>query len=200
MVTANGAKVALSVAIDDRLALAAPQQNLFDIQRHRDCDLTGKNDTMKLNLADDQLRLRMSESDLERLLQEGRIDQNWACPDGSTAHCALTLTAMAPVSHCEGNLMNLRIDLPRTDFLAFARAWDRFTRARRPRRATRRELRTLEGLLLAAMVDDADFHGAIAEHQRTARERRAREARATGWGWLADAEEPGSGAAPRYTA
>ena len=88
----------------------------------------------------------------------------------------------------------------RTDFLAFARAWDRFTRARRPRRATRRELRTLEGLLLAATVDDADFHGAIAEHQRTARERRAREARATGWGWLADAEEPGSAAAPRYTA
>lgn len=126
MVTANGAKVALSVAIDDRLALAAPQQNFFDIQLYRDCDLTGKNDTMKLNLADDQLRLRMSESDLERLLLEGRIDQNWACPDGSTAHCALTLTAMAPVSHCEGNLMNLRIDLPRTDFLAFA--------AERPRR------------------------------------------------------------------
>ena len=43
----------------------------------------------------------------------------------------------------------------RTDFIAFAHAWDRFTHARRPRRATRRELRTLEGLLQATMVDDA---------------------------------------------
>jgi len=78
----------------------------------------------------------------------------------------------------------------RTDFLAFAHAWDRFTRARRPRRATRRELRTLEGFLQAALADEADLGGAIAAHQRTARERRAREARATGWGWLADAEAP----------
>lgn len=76
----------------------------------------------------------------------------------------------------------------RTDFLAFAHAWDRFTRARRPRRATSRELRTLEGFLQATLVDDGDLESVIAAHQRTARERRAREARATGWGWLADAE------------
>ncbi|WP_259311139.1 hypothetical protein [Capillimicrobium parvum] len=86
----------------------------------------------------------------------------------------------------------------RTDFIAFAHAWDRFARARRPRRATRRELRTLEGLLQATMVDDADFDGAIADHQRTARERRAREAQATGWGWLAGAEE--TAPAPDYIA
>jgi hypothetical protein len=84
----------------------------------------------------------------------------------------------------------------RTDFLSFAHAWDRFTRARRPRRASRRELRTLEGFLQAAVADDTDFGGVIAEHQRTARERRAREARATGWGWLADAEAPAADPEP----
>jgi len=76
----------------------------------------------------------------------------------------------------------------RTDFLAFAIAWDRFCRAKRPRRATRHELSTLEAYLQASLAADADLGTAIADHQSLSRSRRAREAAATGWGWLADAE------------
>jgi hypothetical protein len=76
----------------------------------------------------------------------------------------------------------------RTDFLAFAIAWDRYCDAKRPRRATRRELRTLEAYLQASLAADADLGDAIADHQRLSRSRRTREAEATGWGWLADAE------------
>jgi hypothetical protein len=55
----------------------------------------------------------------------------------------------------------------RTTHLAFARAWDAFARARRPRRATPSELRTLEDLLVASLErdGDADFATAIAEHR-----------------------------------
>jgi hypothetical protein len=88
----------------------------------------------------------------------------------------------------------------RTDFLAFALAWDRFSRARKPRPATERELATLEGFLRAAAAvdEEAGLGEAIADHQRVARDRRAREARGAagsgwgpGWGWLA----PSGGAA-----
>lgn len=74
----------------------------------------------------------------------------------------------------------------RTNFIAFAKAWDRFARARRPRKATGRELRILETLLEASLHDGerAELGGVIAEHQALARARRAREARATGRGWL----------------
>ena len=77
----------------------------------------------------------------------------------------------------------------RTDFLAFAKAWDRFTKAKRPRRATEREVSVLVGYLRASLLEpDRDLGDAIADHQRVARQRRAAEARRTGWGWLADAE------------
>src|SRR4051794_680814 len=76
----------------------------------------------------------------------------------------------------------------RTDFLSFAIAWDRFADAKRPRRATERELRTLEGYLEASLAADADLGAAIGDHQRLSRSRRGREAEATGWGWLAEAE------------
>lgn len=77
----------------------------------------------------------------------------------------------------------------RTDFIAFAKAWDRFTRAKRPRRATEREISVLVGFLEATLLEpERDLGHAIADHQRAARERRAREARRTGWGWLAEAE------------
>jgi len=69
----------------------------------------------------------------------------------------------------------------RTDFLAFAHAWDRFTHAKRARRATEREISVLVSYLQAALLDDGlldagDLGAAIAEHQATARERRSREA------------------------
>ena len=77
----------------------------------------------------------------------------------------------------------------RTDFLSFAIAWDRYCGAKRPRPATERELRTLAGFLEASLAADADLDGAIADHQSLSRARRAREAEATGWGWLAAAED-----------
>jgi hypothetical protein len=89
----------------------------------------------------------------------------------------------------------------RTDFLSFARAWDRFTGARgRARRASERELRVLTAHLEASLLQDGestDLARAIAEH-RDLRERsgaqsaprpgdpdRARELRGRrGWAWL----------------
>ena len=60
----------------------------------------------------------------------------------------------------------------RVTLLAFARSWDGFTRAKRVRRATARELRTLEDLLLASLATESEFAQAIAEYQasRTRRE------------------------------
>jgi len=59
----------------------------------------------------------------------------------------------------------------RTDFLAFAKAWDRYTNARgRARRASVRELAVLTTLLEASLRDDAglDMAGAIAHHRELA--------------------------------
>jgi hypothetical protein len=61
----------------------------------------------------------------------------------------------------------------RTDFISFARAWDRFAlsgrRCRRARRATRRELLVLTTQLEASLLDDeapaSDLGAAIAEHR-----------------------------------
>ena len=78
----------------------------------------------------------------------------------------------------------------RTNFISFARAWDRFAGAKRARRATVRELRVLEAHLEASLLEDqripaGDLGAAIAEHQGLARDRRAREAAADGgWGFL----------------
>ena len=73
------------------------------------------------------------------------------------------------------------------DFISFARAWDRFARAKRARAATERELRALEAQLSAASLAEsaeADLGGAIGEHQTLVRERKADEARRLGLGWL----------------
>ena len=72
----------------------------------------------------------------------------------------------------------------RTSFISFAKSWDRFTRAKGPRKATQRELRILEAMLVASLTEDIELDGAIAEHQALARDRRAREAEQTGLGWL----------------
>ena len=81
----------------------------------------------------------------------------------------------------------------RTSFITFARAWDRFSGARRARRATRRELRVLESHLEASILaeQDAPLAATIAEHQALLRERKTREAARTGFGWLREsAGEP----------
>jgi hypothetical protein len=72
----------------------------------------------------------------------------------------------------------------RTSFVSFARAWDAFARTKKARPATARELRILTGQLEASLMAEqrVELDGAIAEHQALARERRGREASATG-GW-----------------
>src|SRR3954468_15181562 len=63
----------------------------------------------------------------------------------------------------------------RVTLLAFARSWDAFTRTKRVRRATPRELRTLEHLLMASLGERSDFAQAIAEYRASKRpETRAR--------------------------
>jgi hypothetical protein len=79
----------------------------------------------------------------------------------------------------------------RTNLLAFAKAWDRFCGAKRPRVATERELAILRSHLESSLigVTGEDFRAAIADHQAAGRERRAREASELGTGWLADEPE-----------
>ena len=82
----------------------------------------------------------------------------------------------------------------RTSFMSFARAWDRFSGARKARRATRREVRVLEAHLEASILAEHDaaasgpLDAAIAEHQPLLRGRKAREASRTGFGWLRQRE------------
>jgi hypothetical protein len=54
----------------------------------------------------------------------------------------------------------------RTDLASFARSWDRYTDARRPRLATRREIRTLRSLLEISLIAEESpgtLSGAAAE-------------------------------------
>ena len=62
----------------------------------------------------------------------------------------------------------------RTSLASFARAWDRYTGAKRPRRATRRELRTLRSLLEARLSgDEGTEPGSMAEAAAQIRSERA---------------------------
>jgi hypothetical protein len=74
----------------------------------------------------------------------------------------------------------------RTNFISFAKAWDAFARVKGPRRATVREVRILTTMLEASLraEEQVKLAGVIAEHQTLARDRRAREARDTGFGWM----------------
>jgi hypothetical protein len=78
----------------------------------------------------------------------------------------------------------------RTSFITFAKAWDRFSGARRTRRATRREVLVLEAHLEASILAEQDAAGGgplaatIADHQALLRDRKTREAARTGFGWL----------------
>jgi hypothetical protein len=81
----------------------------------------------------------------------------------------------------------------RTDFLSFAHAWDRFTRAgKRARLATEREVAILESHLEASLLADEqiDLATAIADHKATRRARAGDPDRSTelrkraGWAWL----------------
>jgi hypothetical protein len=86
----------------------------------------------------------------------------------------------------------------RTSLASFAKAWDRYTGARkRPRPATERELRTLRAMLEASLFyGESELAGAVADHQ-ILQERNPRPKRDTGersrlkelahkpgWAWL----------------
>lgn len=66
----------------------------------------------------------------------------------------------------------------RTDFATFARAWDAYTGAKRPRRATRREVRTLRSYLEMSSTGEgyAGSLGAIVDDVRRNRRRAAERA------------------------
>lgn len=70
----------------------------------------------------------------------------------------------------------------RTDFLCFAKSWDRFTRARSARPATRHELRILIDQLQASIASEVglDLGDVIADHLKLVAAGRARHADPTG--------------------
>jgi hypothetical protein len=71
----------------------------------------------------------------------------------------------------------------RTNFLSFARAWDRFARAgRQARSATTRELKILAGQLQSSLLNESqlDLDRAIAEHRELVRRRALAQADPTG--------------------
>jgi hypothetical protein len=79
----------------------------------------------------------------------------------------------------------------RTSLASFARAWDRYTRARgRPRPATDRELSTLRAMLEASVMLDetppmSDVSRPRRDRRPTGERHRARELRhQPGWAWL----------------
>jgi hypothetical protein len=81
----------------------------------------------------------------------------------------------------------------RTSLASFARAWDRYTRVRKPRPASERELRTLRTMLEASIALDepgyTELSEAVAEVKRarkdTGERHRAAELRGRqGWAWL----------------
>jgi hypothetical protein len=84
----------------------------------------------------------------------------------------------------------------RTSFISFARAWDRFTDAKRARRATRRELAVLVAHLEASILAEdgaVDLGRAIADHEALKAATPARQGDPdrhaelrgrTGWSWL----------------
>ena len=73
----------------------------------------------------------------------------------------------------------------RTSLASFARAWDRYTDAKRPRLATRRELRTLRSLLEASRFSGGTEHESMVEAAARIRSER-----------LAIAEREASAASP----
>jgi hypothetical protein len=65
----------------------------------------------------------------------------------------------------------------RTSLASFARAWDRYTRARRPRLASERELRTLSTMLEASIALDAPGYTELADAVAEVKQARTRSQR-----------------------
>jgi hypothetical protein len=76
----------------------------------------------------------------------------------------------------------------RTSFDAFAKAWDRYTRATTPRRATDREVGVLVQMLAESIADeearfDGNLSDAIADHRKIQLQRARREEGQPGRDW-----------------
>ncbi len=115
----------------------------------------------ELRLAVQCLPVKTREAMLEGLLSSPRIIVG-AYTDGRGGVCPML------AAHRHGG---------RTNFLSFARSWDRFTSARRARRATARERSVLLDLLRTSLVEEEgiDLARAIEEHSELlARHRRSR--------------------------
>src|SRR3954447_7455171 len=74
----------------------------------------------------------------------------------------------------------------RAHLISSARGGPRFAGPKRARRATGREISVLVAHLEASLIaeENVDLGGAVADHQLLARDRRAREARGVGMGWM----------------
>lgn len=81
---------------------------------------------MKLQIDNTRLRLRLSEDQLAALASDGRLAADLCCPSGERASRVIVLEDGLAAATCDGDLMDLRVRLPRQAFLAFA--------AERPRR------------------------------------------------------------------
>ncbi|MBL8300605.1 MAG: hypothetical protein JNN30_19880 [Rhodanobacteraceae bacterium] len=77
---------------------------------------------MKLQLDQGHYRLRLTEDDLARLIDQGTLLQEWPCPDGAAARCELGLRDDIASADCSGTLMALCLALPRASFETFAAA------------------------------------------------------------------------------
>jgi hypothetical protein len=94
--------------------------------------------------------------------------------DGVRAQTAIIVGAYADRSGGVCPMLAAHRHGSRVSLLAFARAWDAYSGARRPRPATARELRTLIGLLEQSLDDapSGPLAAAIAEHEQALARRR----------------------------
>jgi hypothetical protein len=145
----------------------------------------GRRTAQELRQAIDCLPVRTREAMLEGIGRNDIIVGAYTDPDGRV--CPML------AAHRAGG---------RTNLASFARAWDRYTCARRPRPATEREVRTLTAMLEASLMyqdEVSDLAAAAAEHRALlgsngARHRRRRPTGETsrlrelrhrpGWAWL----------------
>jgi hypothetical protein len=122
----------------------------------------------RLRTAIDCLPLRTREAMLAGVLANERIIVG-AYVDGSGGVCPML------AAHRAGG---------RTDFLSFARSWDRFARVEgKPRKASEREVSILVAQLEASLQSEAgalDFDRAIKEHRELVSRDRRRAGRASG--------------------
>lgn len=79
----------------------------------------------------------------------------------------------------------------RTDLASFARSWDRYTDARRPRLATEREVRTLRSLLVSSLAADAGVEGSLSQIAAQIRREREGTPQPTAPAPIAPPERPG---------